>query len=160
MALGSSHLATEGAGMDGDRFDRLSRRLAAGVSRRTALRGAAAGLLGVLGLRRQAEAQVSQAACGNVVCKGNPGICNDGCVCCVYANGNSRCRPPGSCSGGSQVCPPDRPFVDPVRGCVQCLTAANCPASTQVCGVATCIVGVCGIGPAPAGTICRGAAGP
>jgi hypothetical protein len=85
--------------MDGNRFDDLSRRLAAGVSRRQAVKGAVAGLLGAIGLRGAADAQVTQVYCGNVVCGSNPGVCKPGCVCCVWSNGNSRCMPPGSCSG-------------------------------------------------------------
>ena len=50
-----------GIGMDGKRFDDLSRKLATGVSRRGALKGIAAGLLGALGLRAAADAQVTQA---------------------------------------------------------------------------------------------------
>ena len=90
--------------MDWNQFDDLSRRLAAGISRRTAVKGAAAGLLGALGLRKAAEAQVTQAQCGNRVCAANPGVCSaSGCVCCVYGNGNSRCRPPGLCAPGTEV---------------------------------------------------------
>lgn len=47
---------------------------------------------------------VTQATCGNVVCYNRTTqtvdvACNPGCVCCVYGNGNSRCMPPGSCTG-------------------------------------------------------------
>jgi hypothetical protein len=48
--------------MDGNRFDDLSRKLAVGVSRRGAIKGIAAGLLGAVGLRKAADAQVSQAS--------------------------------------------------------------------------------------------------
>ncbi len=90
--------------MDGDRFDDLSRKLATAVSRRHAVKGAVAGLLGAIGLRKAADAQVTQAACGNVVCynwrtQTVDVACNPGCVCCIYANGNSRCTPPGLCFG-------------------------------------------------------------
>ncbi len=85
--------------MDGNRFDDMSRKLAAGVSRRAAVKAAAAALLGAIGVRRVAGAQVTQATCGNVVCASNPGICKPGCVCCAFSNGNSRCMPPGNCSG-------------------------------------------------------------
>lgn len=70
-------------------------------------------LLGVDG----AGAQVTQAQCGNRQCANDPGVCADGCVCCVYANGNSRCRPPGTCAPGTAVCPTGE-VVDPVAGCV------------------------------------------
>ena len=85
--------------MDGNRFDDLSRNLAGGASRRKVLKGLVAGLLGALGLRAAADAQVSQASCGNVICAANPGICKPGCSCCVFSNGNSRCMPPGNCTG-------------------------------------------------------------
>ena len=103
--------------MDGDRFDDLSRRLAVGLSRRKAVKGAVAGALGALGLRTVADAQVvTQSYCGNVVCVGNACVCKPGCVCCSYANGNSRCRPPGTCSSGrsrSAPRPPPRPHRPP-----------------------------------------------
>ena len=145
--------------MDGTRFDDIAKTLARGTTRRRLLAGLAGGVLGALGLRG-AGAQVSQAQCGNVVCKTDPGGCAPGCVCCVYSNGNSRCRPPGTCSPGSVACPADRPRVDPVRGCVQCLDATQCPAPAGACEAVTCTNGVCGVGPAPAGTVCRPAIGP
>ncbi len=95
--------------MDGNRFDDLSRKLATGMSRRGALKGIAAGLLGALGLRGSAAAQVSQAFCGNVVCAANPGVCKPGCVCCVYRNGNSRCRPPQDCTAPAPSSARERP---------------------------------------------------
>src|SRR5215218_2027967 len=91
--------------MDANQFDELSRTLASGVSRRAAIKGIAGGLLGALGLRTAADAQVAQVDCGNQFCASNPAVCNDGCVCCVYTNAvtgqvtNSRCRPPGTCTG-------------------------------------------------------------
>ena len=143
--------------MDGNRFDEISRSLASGTTRRGLLAGLAAGILGAIGLRGK-NAQVSQAHCGNVSCKNNPGKCNPGCVCCVSGNGNSRCRPAGNCSGGSETCPPDRPFIDQARGCVQCLDASQCAAPAGACEAATCTNGVCGVGPVQAGTGCRAAA--
>lgn len=94
--------------MDGNRFDDLTRRLAAGASRRSVITGAAAALLGALGVR-EAASQATQASCGNMTCRSNPGVCRPGCVCCVYANGNSRCRPPGTCGGGTEVVPTTTP---------------------------------------------------
>jgi len=95
--------------MDDRRFDDLTRRLAHSVSRRTAMKGGVAAVLGAFGLRGRAAAQVTQAQCGNVTCKNNPGKCNPGCVCCVYGNGNSRCRPPGTCAPGQEVSPSTTP---------------------------------------------------
>ncbi len=102
--------------MDSRRFDALTQSLAAAKTRRGLLGSLAALGAGLLGTRAT-EAQVTQAQCGNVICKTNPGKCNDGCVCCVYSNGNSRCRPPGQCSPGSAVCPAGEE-VDPILGCV------------------------------------------
>src|SRR5215207_2484900 len=84
--------------MDPSRFDSLSRSLATAKSRRGFLGTLAALGAGLLGARA-ADAQVTQAFCGNVVCRTNPGICKPGCVCCVWSNTNSRCMPPGNCSG-------------------------------------------------------------
>ena len=96
--------------MDPRRFDSLARSFATPRTRRGflgALASLGAGLLG----GRAAAAQVTQASCGNVVCynRGTRTVdvaCAAGCVCCVYANGNSRCRPPGGCTGGVIVSPP------------------------------------------------------
>src|SRR5215217_6954195 len=119
--------------MDGDRFDRITRSLASGASRRRVLKGIAggiaAGFAAVAGRREEAEAQVTQAQCGNVVCAANPGACADGCVCCVFSNGNSRCMPPGNCTG-TPTCGPGEIF-DPVAGCVStgdiCFGEEDCP---------------------------------
>lgn len=119
--------------MDGNRFDDLSRRLAVGVTRRRALKGVAAGLLGALGLRAAAgdAAQVTQARCGNVTCKNNPGRCNDGCVCCEYRNSqgrvtNSRCRPPGTCAPGTEACPRGQRFCANLGRCAECCGEGDC----------------------------------
>ncbi len=91
--------------MDPRRFDTLARSLAVPKTRRGFLGGLAAlgaGLLGA-GAAVRADAQVTQAQCGNVVCASNPGICKPGCVCCVYPNGNSRCRPPQDCTAPGTV---------------------------------------------------------
>ncbi len=92
--------------MDRRRFDALARSLAAPKSRRGVLGSLAALAAGLVGAR-SAEAQVSQAFCGNVVCKNNPGICKPGCVCCVWSNGNSRCMPPNACTG-TIITPPSQ----------------------------------------------------
>jgi hypothetical protein len=89
--------------VDPRRFDSLTRSLAAPKSRRGFL-GTLAALGAGLGARRAAGAQVTQAQCGNVVCYNRSTqtvdvACSPGCVCCVFSNGNSRCMPPGNCSG-------------------------------------------------------------
>ena len=99
--------------MDDRRFDDLTRRLAHGVSRRAAMKGGVAALLGAFGLRGHAAAQVSQAHAATLL-RREPGGCKPGCVCCVYANGNSRCRPPGTCAPGQEV-PPTTPPPRPPR---------------------------------------------
>ena len=94
--------------MDQGRFDSLTRSLASAKSRRGFLGSLAALGAGLLGVRA-ADAQVTQAQCGNVVCydrrtQTQTVACAPGCVCCVYGNGNSRCQPAGSC-GGTVVSP-------------------------------------------------------
>ena len=142
--------------MDGVRFDDLSRKLAAGMSRRQALKGFAAGLLGALGLRGAADAQVSQVYCGNQFCNGNPGVCKPGCVCCIYTNPitgkviNSRCQPPNLCTGQA-ICGPGK-VLHPVQGCIPpCTGAGSCPQPPPgSCQVATCPTGgLCGFATAP-----------
>lgn len=102
--------------MDDRRFDSLARSLAAPQTRRALIGALAAFGAGVLG-SRAAVAQVTQVQCGNKICASNPGVCNPGCVCCVYPNGNSRCRPPGTCAPGTAVCPPGQ-VLDPSGVCV------------------------------------------
>ena len=88
--------------MDPRRFDSLARSLATPQTRRGLFGSVAAIAAGALGLRG-ARSQVTQAYCGNVTCRNNPSKCKDGCVCCDYGNGNSRCRPSGACSPGTEV---------------------------------------------------------
>ncbi len=83
--------------MNPRRFDALTQSLASATTRRGLLGTLAALGAGLLGARAT-DAQVTQAQCGNVTCKSNPGKCATGCVCCVYPNGNSRCRPPQDCT--------------------------------------------------------------
>lgn len=84
--------------MDPRRFDSLTRSLASPKTRRGLLGSLAALGAGLFGART-ADAQVTQAQCGNKICAANPGVCTNGCVCCVWSNGNSRCTPPGNCTG-------------------------------------------------------------
>jgi uncharacterized protein YndB with AHSA1/START domain len=133
--------------MDGQRFDELTRRFAFGTSRRRVLKGLAAGVAGgvatMLG-RSRADAQ-TQASCGNVVCAGNPGVCNEGCVCCVFGNGNSRCLAPATCQrlGGEveSVCSEGQP-CDTGNSCLGfCLNGACldvCAAGGKACVDGTC----------------------
>jgi uncharacterized protein YndB with AHSA1/START domain len=126
--------------------------LASGASRRRVLKGIAGGLAAgfaaAVGRREEAEAQVSQARCGNQICASNPGGCNDGCVCCVYGNGNSRCRPPGECGSGTETCGPGE-VVDPVAGCIPsdlpydiCTSQADCDPGF-ICLLLSGPVGIC-----------------
>jgi hypothetical protein len=50
-----------------------------------------------------------------------------------------------SCSVGGTVC-------DGAGACVQCVSAATCPAGASACQIATCTGGACGFGAAPAAT--------
>ena len=74
-APGCTSLSDEGIRMDGNRFGDLSRALATGISRRRAIKGVAAGLLGALRLHGASEAQVSKVQCGNAACANSPGTC-------------------------------------------------------------------------------------
>ena len=106
--------------MDGDRFDKITRSLASDASRRRVLKGIAggiaAGFAAVAGRREQTGALAVQAICGYVVCASNPGACANGCVCCIYSNGNSRCMSSDRCTG-TPTCGPGETF-DPTLGCV------------------------------------------
>ncbi len=89
-------------GVDSRSFDRLARSLATPKTRRGLLGSLAALGAGLFGTRA-VDAQVTQVSCGNQVCASNPGGCKAGCVCCVYPNGNSRCRPPQDCAAPGTV---------------------------------------------------------
>ena len=119
--------------MDSRSFDRFTRSLAAPKSRR----GVLAGLAAIVAGARAAGAQVTQAQCGNKTCRNNPGRCADGCVCCVYANGNARCRPPGTCGSGTEVSPCQ---AAPNGG--PCGANADC--CSGICQVGTCVATVAG----------------
>ena len=98
--------------MDPRRFDTFARSLATPKTRRGLLGTLAALGAGLLGARAADAQQVTQASCGNVVCNGNGCACRAGCVCCTYSNGNSRCRPPGTCSPGTETaCAPPPKMV-------------------------------------------------
>lgn len=83
-----------------------------------------------------ADAQVSQAQCGNKTCAKDPSVCNAGCVCCVYSNGNSRCRPPGTCGSGQEVsiCPNGQPPCG--SGAVCCQVGEICVTEIGTCSPA------------------------
>lgn len=87
--------------MDGNRFDELTKGLAFGASRRKVIKGltgaVVAGVAAMFGRSETDARRVTQAYCGNHACADDPGVCNDGCVCCVWGNGNSRCMPPNDC---------------------------------------------------------------
>ena len=141
--------------MDGHRFDDLTRRLGTITTRRAAVRGAAAGLLGLLGLGVRANAQITQAHCGNRRCAYDPGVCNNGCVCCVYGNGNDRCRPPGTCGPGTVVCPPGQSNCGG-GGCRDLSSDSNnCGACGRVCPAGACEAGACDL---PNGASCSAGA--
>ena len=94
---------------------------------------------------------------------GNGGTCNGAGLCFVcqpgskVCNGNQllTCNQNGqydvaSCQGGTPVCNGANP------ACVQCTTAAQCPAGNNPCAVAACTNNVCGFTPKAAGTACNG----
>jgi hypothetical protein len=120
--------------MDQTRFDALARSLAASRTRRGLLGSIASLGMGLLGTLA-AGAQITQAQCGNKVCASNPAVCTNGCVCCVYPNGNSRCRPPQDCAAPGIVATttttpaPCGPFRtrDGTGACVHPCTLTSCP---------------------------------
>ncbi len=135
--------------MDGNRFDNLTRTLASGTSRRTTLKGLVAGVAMALGLRHEADA--AQAQCGNVVCAADPSVCNEGCVCCVFRNGNSRCMSPEQCQrlGGKSArcttsadCPPGQMCLQDgscADVALDCAGSTTCPGTDQYCNNNACL---------------------
>ena len=149
-------------GMDGRKFDDYTKALATGVSRRQVIKGLAGGALGaavaaVFGSRSDADA-----ACRRIrhPCEGTQECCT-GLVCveAAFEGKSERCCPPGQvacgtgCCAAGQCCQQGNQEVCLASG--QCCTAANCPASTDPCKVATCTNGVCGFGNASNGTTCN-----
>jgi hypothetical protein len=112
--------------MDGPRFDRLTKRLASGMSRRGVVGGAAAGLAAGLAGKGVGEAQ----ACppGRVYRRGV------GCVC------RQTGRPP---VGGTCPCPRGQTDTGDGRGCLACRADGDCPAGDEcvswACGGGTCV---------------------
>ena len=115
--------------MDSRRFDEIARSLAAPRTRRGVL-GAALALAARLVGARGADAQVSQASCGNVICGANPAVCKVGCVCCGYGNGNSRCRPASQCTGSGTIIPPTDATTTAVPTTTTTTTTAAPPTTT------------------------------
>jgi hypothetical protein len=133
--------------MDGSRFDAFTKVLAAGISRRKVAKGLAGGMIaGVAALlgRPGADAQqVTQAYCGNKVCADDPSVCNEGCVCCEFGNGNSRCMPPNNCQrlSGSVTCPAGESLCDG-----ECVPGGCCPLQPDGGACTTneaCCSGIC-----------------
>ncbi|HET8523322.1 MAG TPA: hypothetical protein VFL82_08820 [Thermomicrobiales bacterium] len=98
--------------MDGHRFDEFTKGIATGASRRRVIKGLAGGVVAAVAAlkgRAGVDAQpVTQAYCGNMTCAADPSVCRDGCACCVFGNGNSRCMPPNDCQRlrGNVACAP------------------------------------------------------
>jgi hypothetical protein len=131
--------------VDGQRFDELTKRIAAGVPRRRVIKGLAGGAVaGAAALLRRsgADAQrVTQAYCGNYVCKDDPSVCRDGCECCVFGNGNSRCMPPQDCAR---------------YGGTSCDESGQCGTGSNTCsgGVVPCDQGLPACGPGADECVC------
>jgi hypothetical protein len=103
--------------VDAPRFDAFARSLVSPASRRRLIGGLAAGALGLFG-RGGAQARICSAP---------------GTICREHAN---------CCSG---LCgPKDRTGR---RRCTACQSAGECPQPAELCEVATCTGGVCGIRP-------------
>jgi hypothetical protein len=107
--------------VDSRRFDSLARSVA-GPRTRRGLLGSLAALAAGLTAHRAVDAQVTQAQCGNVVCYNRATqavdvACRPGCVCCVFGNGNSRCMPPGNCTGTITCSPANGPCSEHAHCC-------------------------------------------
>ena len=88
--------------MDADRFDRLARSLAAPASRRAALKGLAAGALGLaLGAVGIGEAGATHFGCRHV---GKPCARKGQCCSGVCRNGACRAHHKGPCDGVRDFC--------------------------------------------------------
>ena len=110
---------------------------------RRGILGAMAALAAGLSGRRAADAQVTQASCGNVVCynRGTQTVnvtCKPGCVCCVFGNGNSRCMPPGSCTG-TITCPICQNGQVCESGVCCSLSDGPCTGHDDCCGDGFCL---------------------
>jgi hypothetical protein len=127
--------------MDGERFDRWTRRLAASTSRRTVLKTLIAGLAGGIAASagfRQAFAAVT-CPDGRPPCRGRDGLvscCNECSQCGGAGQGCSggRCRKPASCANGQCVCPPNTQKCGPA-----CCDPAH--GTTCVDGACRCLDG-------------------
>jgi hypothetical protein len=119
-----------------ERFDRLSRTLAASTSRRGALKMIGASLAGA------AAATVLRPTQGHAVCAAGQSVCGPTCcsagvACLDPTNGICGC-PPGRASCGAGCCPNKGDFCAFISGpCAAC-----CPKGTTPCGRACCPAGV------------------
>ncbi len=138
---GGRDTTLEGTPVEPRRFDSLTRSLASPKTRRGLLGSLTALGAGLLGAQ-VADAQVTQALCGNVVCGSNPGICNPGCVCCTYSNGNSRCMPPNKCTApGTVAATTTTPAPPPSCETVACQEGVDIPEGSCMCNSICCPVG-------------------
>ncbi len=143
--------------MDSERFDQITRALAAGTSRRRVLRGLTGGVLGTLagalGLR-QAEAGPPPKHCKfqDYACRFNTNCCSLNCcnrVCCGEGQ---------ACVGGQCVAAACTPTTCTALG-LECGTAPNGCDGTLACGTCTgtgesCINGQCVCTAEPLTTTC------
>ncbi len=146
--------------MDDRRFDALTRALAQGSSRRTALKGLIGGLVGGIavttGTGRAGAGVVEECdcpvvACQSVRCEGESCIyednCEDACTQCNTSTGvcdPKICGPCEACSRGVcfDTCGDGGKCCDDL--CVpECCTDQDCPSYEDQCGTNYCIDGVC-----------------
>ena len=99
--------------------------------------------------------KVQGAACPGGTCNGAGQcyVCQPGSTVCsgnqvLTCNAMGQYDAPLVCSGGTPYCDPQSP------SCVQCVSAANCPASGSSCITATCNGNACGFANVPNGTAC------
>ena len=141
--------------MDGKEFDEIAQKLGSFMSRRRALGGLAAGLLGAAGLTAAAEAKnagktksAGQHKGNNKKKVGKEQVCPNGCLAiiggvsvCVPGTDEARCGQNGqACAacGGNQVCAPNGNrgggTCQLPAGCCTGATAATCATSANTTG--------------------------
>ncbi len=147
--------------MDNNRFDALTRGFGVQRNRRDALKGLAAGLLGI-GFARGASAQISaeRATCGQPCTSSTD--CNSGLqcsrpsdrdgICILIADSRTSCNRNSNCDREYELCRDGRCVNQGV--CARCNVSADCPTG-QICNSGEC-GGCTRDGQCPNNEICRG----
>ena len=85
----------------------------------------------------------------------NPCTENDTCQSGVCVGTAKNCDDGNPCT--TDTCDPSTGMCQntPIQGCQTCTSASQCPKPSDQCQQATCIGGVCGVGPRPNGSTCN-----